>query len=216
MKLISTFLDKISNISFFDIQLQKLIIRFVIGGFTAFCLQACQPEKQPVRPNILFLLADDQRRGTISALGNDEIITPNLDQLVESGTSFSNAYIMGAMNGAVCAPSRAMLMTGRALFNIDPTGNSIDTMPISLCQKHLLRQDMRRSILVNGTMVDLLLVIVLTMGQGYSLEACTANTMYRRMSFKTDGIMIIPKQIKMSYHLSSFFRALCRCCDSFS
>jgi arylsulfatase A-like enzyme len=87
-------------------------------------------------PNILFLFADDQRDGTLGALGNSEIITPNLDQLVRNGTTFENAYIMGAMNGAVCAPSRAMLMTGRALFNIDPTGNTIDeahtTMPKAL------------------------------------------------------------------------------------
>lgn len=85
------------------------------------------------KPNIVFLFADDQRSATIHALGNNEIITPNLDKLVNEGTSFTNAYIMGAMNGAVCAPSRAMLMTGRALFNIDPTGNTIDaahtTMP---------------------------------------------------------------------------------------
>ena len=79
------------------------------------------------KPNIIFLLADDQRAGTINTLGNAEIITPNLDKLVNEGTLFQNAYLIGAMNGAVCAPSRAMLMTGRSLFNIDPTGNTIDT-----------------------------------------------------------------------------------------
>lgn len=88
------------------------------------------------KPNIIFLLADDQTRNTINALGNSQVITPNLDKLVADGTFFKNAYIMGAMNGAVCSPSRAMLMTGRALFNIDPTGNTIDpthtTMPKTL------------------------------------------------------------------------------------
>lgn len=79
------------------------------------------------KPNIVFLFADDQRSATINTLGNQYVITPNLDKLVNEGTSFTNAYIMGAMNGAVCAPSRAMLMTGRALFNIDPTGNTIDS-----------------------------------------------------------------------------------------
>ena len=93
-------------------------------------------ETKKKQPNIIFLLADDQRNNTINALGNTEVITPNLDKLVNEGTSFKNAYIMGAMNGAVCAPSRAMIMTGRALFNIDPTGNTIDsthtTMPKTL------------------------------------------------------------------------------------
>ena len=35
------------------------------------------------QPNILFLLTDDQRYGTIHGLGNDEIQTPNMDRLVQ-------------------------------------------------------------------------------------------------------------------------------------
>lgn len=84
------------------------------------------------KPNILFLFADDMRNGTIGELGNSEVITPNLDELVKMGISFTNAYTMGAMNGAVCAPSRAMLMTGRALFHIDPSGNTIDSTHITM------------------------------------------------------------------------------------
>ncbi len=94
---------------------------------------ACNPDSRKTlneevenKPNILFLFADDQRSSTINALGNSEVITPNLDQLVKEGTTFVNTYIMGAMNGAVCSPSRAMVMTGRYLFNLDPTGQTID------------------------------------------------------------------------------------------
>lgn len=68
------------------------------------------------RPNIVFLFSDDQRFDTIGALGNSQIRTPNLDRLVREGTSFTRAYCMGAQQGAVCVPSRAMLMTGRSLF----------------------------------------------------------------------------------------------------
>jgi len=68
------------------------------------------------RPNILFLLSDDQRRDTIRALGNWHMKTPNLDRLVREGTSFTRAYCMGSMNPAVCQPSRAMIMNGRTLF----------------------------------------------------------------------------------------------------
>ena len=39
------------------------------------------------KPNVLFLLADDERFDTIHALGNDEIKTPNLDRLVAEGTA---------------------------------------------------------------------------------------------------------------------------------
>ncbi|MHC4996114.1 MAG: sulfatase-like hydrolase/transferase [Planctomycetota bacterium] len=71
------------------------------------------------RPNVLFLFSDDQRRDTIAALGNPHIQTPNLDRLVREGTSFSQAYCMGSMSGAVCAPSRIMVMTGRTLWRIE-------------------------------------------------------------------------------------------------
>ena len=53
------------------------------------------------QPNVLFLLTDDQRYGTIHALGNDEIVTPNMDRLVERGTSFMNAHIPGGTASAV-------------------------------------------------------------------------------------------------------------------
>ena len=68
-------------------------------------------------PNVLFLFADDQRAGEIAALGNPYIETPNLDRLVREGTAFTNAYVMGSDRPAVCAPSRAVLMTGRTLFH---------------------------------------------------------------------------------------------------
>lgn len=81
--------------------------------------------KQKKPPNVLVLFTDDQRFDTIRALGNQNIHTPHIDNLVNGGTSFSNAYIMGGTSGAVCMPSRAMLLTGRGLFHIEGTGNTI-------------------------------------------------------------------------------------------
>lgn len=52
-------------------------------------------KKQKKAPNILFLLTDDQRYGTIGALGNPEIQTPNMDRLVRNGTVFLQAHIPG-------------------------------------------------------------------------------------------------------------------------
>ena len=77
------------------------------------------------RPNILFFFADDQRFDTVGALGNDDIRTPALDALVREGTAFTHAHIMGGSCGAVCMPSRAMLMTGRTLFHLDRQGQDI-------------------------------------------------------------------------------------------
>ncbi len=73
------------------------------------------------KPNVLFLFTDDQRADTIHALGNDQIITPNLDRLARSGFTFRNAYCMGSNSGAVCMPSRTMMHSGRSLFRIKGT-----------------------------------------------------------------------------------------------
>ncbi len=71
------------------------------------------------KPNILFLFADDMRADTIAAYGNPHIQTPNLDRLVSAGFSFRTNYCFGGNSGAVCVPSRAMLMTGKTWFRID-------------------------------------------------------------------------------------------------
>jgi len=62
------------------------------------------------------------RPDCIGALGNPHIRTPALDQLVERGMSFSRAYVLGANSGAVCTPSRTMLLTGRTVFHISNGG----------------------------------------------------------------------------------------------
>ncbi len=77
------------------------------------------------KPNILFIVTDDQRFDTIHALGNNEIHTPTQDALVKRGFVFNNTYCMGGMEPAVCAPSRTMIMTGKSLFHIPkPRGKS--------------------------------------------------------------------------------------------
>jgi arylsulfatase A-like enzyme len=80
--------------------------------------QAFQTPRRDRKPNVLVLLADDQRADTIAALGNPQIRTPTLDHLVDRGTAFTRAYCMGSLQGAVCVPSRAMLLTGRTLFHV--------------------------------------------------------------------------------------------------
>ncbi len=81
--------------------------------------------KNMKKPNILFILTDDQRHNTIHALGNEEIITPNMDELVRRGTAFTQAHIPGGTSGAVCMPSRAMIHSGRTLFHLEGEGQNI-------------------------------------------------------------------------------------------
>ncbi|VGO22292.1 Arylsulfatase [Pontiella sulfatireligans] len=68
------------------------------------------------KPNILFILADDQCWETIGCIGG-EVKTPNLDKLVAGGVSFKRAYNMGSWSGAVCVASRHMFNTGRYVWN---------------------------------------------------------------------------------------------------
>jgi arylsulfatase A-like enzyme len=81
------------------------------------------------RPNVLLLVADDQRFDTIAALGNDAIATPNYDRLVRSGTALTRAHNMGSDSGAVCVPARSMIHSGRSLFNLDGPGGITEAHP---------------------------------------------------------------------------------------
>jgi uncharacterized sulfatase len=60
-------------------------------------------------PNIVFILVDDLGYNDLSVLGDGVIPTPNIDALAARGAIFTNAY----SGTGTCAPSRAMLMTGR-------------------------------------------------------------------------------------------------------
>lgn len=85
-----------------------------------FLITSCKEQKKTkaeVKPNFIFLFADDYTYSAVHALGNSEIITPNLDRLVAQGTTFTHAYNMGAWNGAVCVASRSMMISGRSVWN---------------------------------------------------------------------------------------------------
>lgn len=61
------------------------------------------------KPNVLFIMTDQQRSDTIAALGNPFIYTPNMDRLVRRGVAFMNAY----STCPVCVPARYTIRTGR-------------------------------------------------------------------------------------------------------
>ena len=82
------------------------------------------------RPNILFMIADDHRFDAIRARGNPVVQTPTLDRLMSQGTCMTHTYIMGSTSGAVCMPSRGMLLTGRSLFHAADQGDGPWKYPI--------------------------------------------------------------------------------------
>jgi len=81
------------------------------------CGEKKQKNSSADKPNVVFIFTDDQTYSSVAALGNTIIKTPNIDKLVQNGTTFTHAYNMGAWNGAVCAASRAMIISGRSVWN---------------------------------------------------------------------------------------------------
>lgn len=71
------------------------------------------------RPNIIFILCDDLGYGDIGCYGGKAIRTPNIDSLAATGTRFTSYHTCNA----VCAPSRAGLLTGRYPFRTGVIGN---------------------------------------------------------------------------------------------
>lgn len=65
------------------------------------------PGAAPARPNIIFVLTDDQRYDALGFL-NEEIHTPNMDRLAAEGVHFRNAFVTTSL----CSPSRASILTG--------------------------------------------------------------------------------------------------------
>jgi len=93
------------------------LLLFVFLSFLS-CGNETQKENTSTskKPNIIFLFSDDQSFKAVHALGNNEIITPTMDKLVEDGTTFTHSYNMGGWNGAICVASRAMIISGRSVW----------------------------------------------------------------------------------------------------
>ncbi len=94
-------------------------------------LRPAAPAAPAPPPNVLFLFADDLRADAVAALGHSVVQTPHLDRLVRRGLTFHRAYLQGGRNAATCVPSRAMLLSGRSLFDIDETLQRHPTWPES-------------------------------------------------------------------------------------
>jgi arylsulfatase A-like enzyme len=70
---------------------------------------AYQSQAQPSRPNIIFLLTDDQRWDALGCMGNPMIQTPNIDRLAQEGTLFTEHFC----TTSICMSSRATIFTGQ-------------------------------------------------------------------------------------------------------
>jgi arylsulfatase A-like enzyme len=69
-----------------------------------------QPGRGNVRPNIVYIMADDMGYGDLGCYGATKIPTPNIDRLASEGLRFTDAHSASA----VCTPSRYAVLTGHA------------------------------------------------------------------------------------------------------
>lgn len=87
-------------------------------------------------PNILFILVDDQSPVELKIYNKDSTLhTPHLDRLAAEGMVFESAYHMGASIGAVCTPSRHMIMSGRSVWHLPVSPWGEKTSPPALEQQ---------------------------------------------------------------------------------
>ena len=108
-------------------------IRLLFSAFLlALSAMGAIAQQQGKAKNILILYSDDQSYNTIHTHGNKDIQTPNLDRLAAGGMSFLQAHVMGGHQGAVCVPSRVMLLTGRYVNRLPGDGSTIPDSIISL------------------------------------------------------------------------------------
>tara|TARA_R110002049_G_scaffold4601_6_gene32865 strand:- start:48116 stop:49582 length:1467 start_codon:yes stop_codon:yes gene_type:complete len=82
----------------------KSCSRFSVFASLIIFISACQAK----RPNIVFILTDNQGAWQLGCYGNPDFQTPNIDALAAEGTRFTRAFA----NNAVCSPTRATYLTG--------------------------------------------------------------------------------------------------------
>ncbi|WP_044300540.1 arylsulfatase [Rhodopirellula sallentina] len=92
--------------------------QFVVAlcGVAAFAVNVSHAAD---KPNIIYILADDLGYGDLGCFGQKKILTPNIDQLCAKGMKFTNHH----SGSTVCAPSRAVLLTGKHTGHCTVRGN---------------------------------------------------------------------------------------------
>ncbi len=84
----------------------------IIPTLSICCVLAMVASAENSRPNLVFLLTDDQNTCSLGCYGNPDVKTPNIDRLGEAGVIFENHYD----TTAICMASRVNIMTGRFEF----------------------------------------------------------------------------------------------------
>jgi arylsulfatase A-like enzyme len=82
---------------------------FIITLAWISCQNATQVIEKQKPYNIIFIMADDHAEKAISAYGGGLVETPHIDRIAKEGILFKNSFV----TNSICAPSRAVLLTGK-------------------------------------------------------------------------------------------------------
>ncbi len=98
----------------------KTLATLLLATFLAAPISTAAPGEAPAaRPNILFILADDQSPFDFKFYNPGSVLdAPNIERLAREGMVLDGAYQMGSWSGAVCTPSRHMIMSGRSVWHL--------------------------------------------------------------------------------------------------
>ncbi|MDP7305895.1 MAG: sulfatase-like hydrolase/transferase, partial [Pirellulaceae bacterium] len=87
-------------------------------GLSKDC-RGAEVAKEPLRPNIIYIMTDDLGYGDLGCYGQQVIQTPNIDQMAKEGMKFTDHYA----GHTVCRPSRLVLWLGQHVGHTGLTGN---------------------------------------------------------------------------------------------
>ncbi len=105
--------------------LKAAALSITATGWTGCATQWQGSRGRRDKPNLLFLMTDQQRFDALSYAGNDTLHTPNMDRLCTEGVWFKNAHTQCA----VCVPARAAMLTGHTVENTKVISNKLAYVP---------------------------------------------------------------------------------------
>ncbi len=97
----------------------KIFLLSVLFALTVSCQNRPVQKSENLKPNIVYIIADDLGYGDLSSYGQTKFSTPNIDKMAEQGMLFTQHYA----GTTVCAPSRSSLMTGQHTGHTPIRGN---------------------------------------------------------------------------------------------
>ncbi len=96
--------------------------------FLIFIICSCNNQEKKNLPNILFAIADDQSFPHASAYGFKQVNSTGFDMVANSGVLFNNAFVAAPQ----CSPSRASILTGKNIWQIEEAGTHASHFPKKL------------------------------------------------------------------------------------